>query len=282
MYRIGFYGLILAVTLLGALGLDAGDDGSKRAADARFAVVAAPVAAGGDNGDNGDNGGAPGTGTPTRTGTPATSTPTATRTPTGSRDNTDNSGFDNFDNLEFDSEDNGFDNEDNFGVSSLDDLYDNFGVFATITPFSIPTPIGTPVLPPSAQVQPSTPAPVAGGRCQFVLGFAYLHWALNGRDGACLTDEFSDPSGTGDMLQLTSLPVPNGLMVWNKATNSMRWTDGNKTWAYSKCLLQERLNTEVFAWELNPNLLIPESAPLPPGACDILPRTAGSEITPGS
>ena len=128
--------------------------------------------------------------------------------------------------------------------------------------------VGTSALdPPGAAAQPG---------CQFILGFADFHRALAGRDGTCLTDEFPDPKGTGDTLQLTSLPSPNGLMVWNKATNSMRWTDGNKTWAYSKCLLQERLNTEVFAWELNPNLLIPESAPVPPGACDVLPRVSGT------
>ena len=290
-YRIGFCGLILAVTLLSALGLGVGDRGSGRAADAPAAAIAAPLATSGEDGHNSRQAGA---GTPTVTGTPATRTPTVTadntdnssldNTDTRGRDNADNSGLDNFD---FDNGDSSDDNDDNSGIDNLDNFLDNFEPLATlapvptITPLSIPGLIGTPVLPPSAQVQPPRPAPVVGGPCEFVRGFADLHRTLNGRDGTCLSDEFSDPNGTDDILQLTSLPAPNGLMVWNKATNSMRWTDGTSTWAYSKCLLQERLNTQVFAWELNPYLLIPESAPVPPGACDVLPRLAAERRGPG-
>jgi hypothetical protein len=107
-----------------------------------------------------------------------------------------------------------------------------------------------------------------------VRGFADFHRLLNGRDGNCKSDEFPDPNGTGDTLQLTTLPEPNGLMVWRKKTNTMAWTDGKDTVAYSKCLYQVRKNSEVWAWELNENLLLPESAPVPPGACDTLPRVA--------
>ena len=38
-----------------------------------------------------------------------------------------------------------------------------------------------------------------------------------------------------------------GYMVWQRFSNSMRWTDGFRTFTYSKCLLQERLNTQTFA-----------------------------------
>jgi hypothetical protein len=147
---------------------------------------------------------------------------------------------------------------------------DNSSSVTTIVIVSTPTPQPTPkpAAPTPAPAAAAPAAPAAQGPCQFVLGFADLHRILSGKDGTCLENEHPDPNGSGDEVQATSLPSPNGLMVWNRFTNSMRWTDGLKTWTYSKCLLQERLNTETFAWEKNPNLLVPESAPIPAGACD--------------
>jgi len=158
---------------------------------------------------------------------------------------------------------------DNSTSSSGDNSGDNSGcapvvVAATATPAATPTPTPTPK-PAAAPLPPPT---VAQGSCYFALGFADFHRTLSGKDGDCLENEHPDPNGTGDEVQATSLPAPSGLMVWQKFTNSMRWTDGSRTFTYSKCLLQDRLNTETFAWERNPNLLVPESAPLPPGACD--------------
>ena len=159
---------------------------------------------------------------------------------------------------------------DNSGSSDNGSCSDNSSSVTTIVIVSTPTPQPTPkpAAPTPAPAAAAPAAPAAQGPCQFVLGFADLHRILSGKDGTCLENEHPDPNGSGDEVQATSLPSPNGLMVWNRFTNSMRWTDGLKTWTYSKCLLQERLNTETFAWEKNPNLLVPESAPIPAGACD--------------
>lgn len=264
-YRAGFYALILAVALLGAFGFGLLRQAPKHAGPAQGAAVAAPLAADNSGGDNsgGDNSGGDNSGDNS-----------------GGDNSSDNSGGDNS------SDNSGGDNsggDNSGGDNSGGDNSSSSSSKKTPTPIatatSAPAAVRTPGAGRAGQAAPAGPAapsaPTTGGPCQFVRGFADLNRILNGRNGNCLTDEFPDPNGTGDTLQLTSLPAPNGLMVWNKATNSMRWTDGSKTWAYSKCLLQERLNTEVFAWELNPNLLIPESAPVPPGACDVLPRVSG-------
>jgi len=58
-------------------------------------------------------------------------------------------------------------------------------------------------------------------------------------------------------------------MVWRIANNTMAWTDGFRTFTYSKCLLQERLNTQTFVWERNPSLMQQPGANPPPGACDV-------------
>jgi hypothetical protein len=58
-------------------------------------------------------------------------------------------------------------------------------------------------------------------------------------------------------------------MVWQRSTNTMRWTDGFRTFTYSKCLLQERLNTQTFVWEKNPSLMQQPGETPPAGACDV-------------
>ena len=55
-------------------------------------------------------------------------------------------------------------------------------------------------------------------------------------------------------------------MVWQRATNTMRWTDGAETFTYSACGLQRRLNGQTFAWEFNSALLNPPQ----PGACNLI------------
>jgi hypothetical protein len=103
-----------------------------------------------------------------------------------------------------------------------------------------------------------------------VLGFGELHRTLSGKDGNCVDNEHDDPNGTGDRVQTTVKgDGTRGYMVWQRTTNSMRWTDGFRTFTYSKCLLQERLNTQTFAWEKNPSMLTQPGDTPPPGACAV-------------
>ena len=133
---------------------------------------------------------------------------------------------------------------------------------------SSPPPPPPPPAPPPPPPQPVQPAPT--GPCTFVLGFAELHRTLSGKDGTCVDNEHNDPNGTGDRVQTTVKPDGTfGYMVWQLATNTMRWTDGHRTFTYSKCLLQERLNTQTFVWEQNPSLMQQPGAAPPAGACDI-------------
>ena len=124
-----------------------------------------------------------------------------------------------------------------------------------------PTPTGT--------SGPGTPPP--SGPCQFILGFAFLHAELRGIDGNCVNNEHDDPNGTGDRVQSTFNPANNvqGYMVWQKATNTMRWTDGFQTYTYSSCGLQRRLNTQAWVWERNPSIVV--RGEVPPGGCALAP-----------
>ena len=121
-------------------------------------------------------------------------------------------------------------------------------IVLTATPTATPKPGPAPA--PAPAPAPPPPAPVAQGPCSFQLGFAFLHSVLNGVDGNCVANEQPNPAN-GDSLQ----PTQNGLMVYQKSTNTMRWTNGFRTSTYSQCGLQQRLNTQTFAWEANPALL---------------------------
>jgi probable HAF family extracellular repeat protein len=91
--------------------------------------------------------------------------------------------------------------------------------------------------------------PAAPARpCGFVLGFAALHAALPAVVGDCLDDEGHNPAN-GDALQHTT----GGLLVWRKADNWTAFTDGYRTWVNGPNGLQERLNTQRFPWEANPD-----------------------------
>ncbi|MGH2363271.1 MAG: esterase/lipase family protein [Chloroflexota bacterium] len=85
----------------------------------------------------------------------------------------------------------------------------------------------------------------AGAGCHFVLGFQALEAQLPAV-GSCLNEEHPDPAGNGNQLQDTAA----GLLVWNRAGNWMSFTNGYHTWLYSSHGLQERLNSQRFAWEL--------------------------------
>jgi Sporulation and spore germination len=83
-----------------------------------------------------------------------------------------------------------------------------------------------------------------GAACTFRLGFATLHAALPDIVGNCLWDERHD-GVTGDGLQ----PTTRGLLVWRKADNRTAFTDGYVTWLNGPFGVQQRLNSERFAWE---------------------------------
>lgn len=111
------------------------------------------------------------------------------------------------------------------------------------------------LLPGTAQAE-STP------NCVFVLGFSALHDLIPDVVGSCLSDEQHNPSN-GDALQQTT----GGLLVWRKVDNWTAFTDGYHTWINGPNGLAERLNTQRFSWEANPNQLpladVPPGAPVP-------------------
>ncbi|MGI8916721.1 MAG: Kelch repeat-containing protein [Chloroflexota bacterium] len=86
--------------------------------------------------------------------------------------------------------------------------------------------------------------------CRFVLGFAALHAAMPTVVGAC-TDDEQHNQVNGDATQHTT----NGLLVWRKADNVTAFTDGYRTWVNGPYGMQERLNTQRFVWEANPERL---------------------------
>ena len=87
-------------------------------------------------------------------------------------------------------------------------------------------------------------ASAQGAQCGFVLGFADLR-ALIGASivGDCLEDQRFGPNG--DALQQTT----GGLMAWRKADNWTAFTDGARTWLNGPQGVQQRANTDRFAWE---------------------------------
>ena len=83
--------------------------------------------------------------------------------------------------------------------------------------------------------------------CQFILGFKALH-DLDPTDiGVCLDNQAF--AANGDAIQHTT----DGLLVWRKADNWTAFTDGYRTWINGPNGLQERLNTQRFSWEANPD-----------------------------
>lgn len=84
-------------------------------------------------------------------------------------------------------------------------------------------------------------------RCHYVLGFKALHAMAPAVIGACLGDEQHNPAN-GDATQVTK----KGLLVWRKADNQVAFTDGYLTILDGPRGLEERPNTQRFAWEANP------------------------------
>lgn len=83
--------------------------------------------------------------------------------------------------------------------------------------------------------------------CQFVLGFLTLEQMIPTQVGNCLENEQHNPAN-GDAIQQTT----GGLLVWRKADNWTAFTDGYHTWVNGPYGLKERLNTQRFSWEANP------------------------------
>lgn len=93
--------------------------------------------------------------------------------------------------------------------------------------------------------------------CRFILGFATLH-SLDPADIGDCTDNQAF-AANGDALQHTT----NGLLVWRKLDNWTAFTNGYQTWINGPSGLAERLNTQRFRWEANPDGLPLADAPAP-------------------
>ncbi len=79
--------------------------------------------------------------------------------------------------------------------------------------------------------------------CEFRLGFRALRDQIPGIVGECIENERTDANG--DTIQRTT----TGQLTWRKADNVTAFTDGNRTWLIGPNGLQDRLNSERFAWE---------------------------------
>jgi len=79
--------------------------------------------------------------------------------------------------------------------------------------------------------------------CQFAMGFKTLHDLIPTIVGDCVTNEIHVVNG--DAVQSTT----HGLLAWRKADNHTAFTDGYRTWVNGPFGVQERLNTQRFAWE---------------------------------
>ena len=115
-----------------------------------------------------------------------------------------------------------------------------------------------------------TPAPSAmAASCRFQLGFASIATALAPSIGSCLDDEAHNVDN-GDAIQHTT----GGLLVWRKSDNWTAFTDGYRTWVHGPHGVVERLNSQRFPWEANPDHLT-----VVQGSTSISTSTSGSQVT---
>lgn len=91
-------------------------------------------------------------------------------------------------------------------------------------------------------------ADTSAATCRFVLGFQAIHDMIPSVVGGC-TDNEGHNAQNGDALQQTS----GGLLVWRKLDNWTAFTDGYHTWVNGPNGLQERLNSQRFSFEANPD-----------------------------
>jgi hypothetical protein len=87
-------------------------------------------------------------------------------------------------------------------------------------------------------------APRTQGACRFVRGVATVWAQLPAQVGQCLEDQQTNVQN-GDASQRAT----GGLLVWRKADNWTAFTDGLRTWGNGPRGLQQRLNTQRYAWE---------------------------------
>ena len=101
-----------------------------------------------------------------------------------------------------------------------------------------------PTAPPEGAA-PAVPNAAPSTGCDFVLGFAALRDRIGAAAvGTCLESQQTNVDN-GDAYQKTS----NGLLVWRKADNWTAFTNGYQTWINGPNGLQQRLNTQRYAWE---------------------------------
>lgn len=88
-------------------------------------------------------------------------------------------------------------------------------------------------------------APVAAApACSFGDGFAALRAQIGAEVvGECLEDAHATPDGNVE--QTTT----GGLLVWEKATNLTRFTDGAQTWVSGPNGVETRPNDQMLPWE---------------------------------
>lgn len=96
-------------------------------------------------------------------------------------------------------------------------------------------------------LSPASAALAQAAPCRFQLGFATIAALIPQQVGQC-TDNEGHNSTNGDALQHST----GGLLVWRKADNWTAFTDGYHSWINGPNGLQQRLNTERFSWEADP------------------------------
>ena len=99
-------------------------------------------------------------------------------------------------------------------------------------------------------IGPANVAWAQSSPCTFVLGFQTVFSLIPTIVGGCVDNEQHNPAN-GDALQQTA----KGLLVWRKADNFTAFTDGFRSWVNGPAGIQERLNSQRFAWEANPTAL---------------------------
>jgi hypothetical protein len=85
--------------------------------------------------------------------------------------------------------------------------------------------------------------------CGFALGFKAIVDQIGDRVGRCLENEHFNVANGNAEQRTAAWHGQGGLLVWRKSDNWTGFTDGYRTWVNGPYGLQQRLNTERFAWE---------------------------------
>ncbi len=114
--------------------------------------------------------------------------------------------------------------------------------------------------------------------CQFVLGFKTLHDMIPQIVGDCLENEHHNGMNGDGLQQTTDVNNAIGLLVWRKSDNWTAYTDGYRTWVNGPFGLTQRLNSQRFWWEQNPDHLAIVPTPVAGARC----HTAGLSVAEGT